>query len=230
MLAGRYTLFEQQESRTVMAEAQARGVSILAAGPYNSGLLSGTEGPGAFYNYRPAEQETLRKAQRFYDLCAEVAVEVGAAALQFPLAHPAVATVVCGLRSPAEVDSAVIRMGSRIPAELWPALRSAGLLDDGRTDAMTMVDAHQHYWQPGPRRLRLAGAGTLVAATRLPARGTADAAARRRRPVQRAGAGGAERSGNALPVRPGQGRYRRRRRRRLGRHGGRRCPRAYRST
>ena len=128
MLAGRYTLFEQQDSRAVMAEARARGVTILAAGPYNSGLLGGTDGPGQFYNYRPAEQETLLRARRFYEICADVGVDVGAVALQFPLAHPAVASVVCGLRSPAEVDSAVDRMGTHLPVAIWPALREAGLL------------------------------------------------------------------------------------------------------
>jgi D-threo-aldose 1-dehydrogenase len=128
MLAGRYTLFEQQYSKNVMAQAQARGVAILAAGPYNSGLLSGRNGPGNFYNYAPADAAIADRAQRFYDLLGRTHTDVGAAALQFPLAHPAVVSVVCGLRSVAEVDDAHSRMQTVIPSDAWHALRDASLL------------------------------------------------------------------------------------------------------
>jgi D-threo-aldose 1-dehydrogenase len=131
MLAGRYTLFEQQHSEGVMAQAQARGVAILAAGPYNSGLLGGANGPGNFYNYAPAEAAIVERAQRFYEILARSHTEVGAAALQFPLAHPAVLSVVCGLRSVAEVDSATARMQATVPADAWRALREEGLLRSG---------------------------------------------------------------------------------------------------
>jgi D-threo-aldose 1-dehydrogenase len=134
MLAGRYTLFEQQHSEKVMAQAQARGVAILAAGPYNSGLLGGMKSPGSFYNYAPADTAIVDRAQRFYDILGRTQTEVGAAALQFPLAHPAVVSVVCGLRSVAEVDSASARMQVVIPTEAWHALRDAGLL---RSDVPT---------------------------------------------------------------------------------------------
>ncbi|OOG41621.1 oxidoreductase [Rhodanobacter sp. C05] len=131
MLAGRYTLFEQQHSEGVMAQAQARGVAILAAGPYNSGLLGGTNGPGNFYNYALADDATLERAQRYYEILARTHTEVGAAALQFPLAHPAVASVVCGLRTVSEVDSASARMQAIVPPEAWRALREAGLILSG---------------------------------------------------------------------------------------------------
>jgi D-threo-aldose 1-dehydrogenase len=130
MLAGRYTLFEQADSMAVMAQAQARGVAILAAGPYNSGLLGGSDRPGTFYNYEPAGEATLQKAQRFYDVLHSAHTDVGAAALQFPLAHPAVASVVCGLRSVDEVDIASERLQAHIPADAWRALRDAGLLEN----------------------------------------------------------------------------------------------------
>jgi D-threo-aldose 1-dehydrogenase len=130
MLAGRYTLFEQQQSEAVMAQALSRGVAVLAAGPYNSGLLGGTQGPGRFYNYEPANPETVARAQRFYDVLSLTHTDVGAAALQFPLAHPAVASVVCGLRSIEEVDQAAARIQMPIPAEAWHALRDAGLLQE----------------------------------------------------------------------------------------------------
>lgn len=128
MLAGRYTLFEQQHSVDVMTQAQARGVAILAAGPYNSGLLSGIDGPGSFYNYAAADDAIIERARRFYETLALTHTDVGAAALQFPLAHPAVISVVCGLRSVAEVDSASTRMHAVVPAEAWKALHEAGLI------------------------------------------------------------------------------------------------------
>lgn len=131
MLAGRYTLFEQQHSQGVMAQAQTHGVAVLAAGPYNSGLLGAAQGPGKFYNYAPADEAVIARAQHFYDVLARTHTDVGAAALQFPLAHPAVASVVCGLRSIVEVDQAAARMQATIPADAWRALRDAGLLQEG---------------------------------------------------------------------------------------------------
>jgi len=129
MLAGRYTLFEQRDSAQLMTQAVQRNVAVMAAGPYNSGLLGADDAPGATYNYAPADAATRARAQRYYDLCERFGVTVGTAALQFPLAHPAVATVVCGLRSSAEVDSAVQRMHTPLPPTLWNELRNAGLLD-----------------------------------------------------------------------------------------------------
>lgn len=134
MLAGRYTLFEQQGSARLMALALQQDVAIMVAGPYNSGLLGADDAPGATYNYAPADAATRERAQRFYDICGAHDASVGAAALKFPLAHPAVATVVCGLRSPAEVDSAVQRLQAPLPPALWDELRAAGLLE---ADAIT---------------------------------------------------------------------------------------------
>lgn len=130
MLAGRYTLFEQQHSREVMAQAHMHDITVLAAAPYNSGLLGSEAGPGRFYNYRPAGEATRARAQQFYDILARTHTDVGAAALQFPLAHPAVASVVCGLRSVMEVDQAVARIQARVPSDAWRTLREAKLLQD----------------------------------------------------------------------------------------------------
>jgi D-threo-aldose 1-dehydrogenase len=131
MLAGRYTLFEQARSQSVMAKAQADGVAVLIAGPYNSGLLGADSGPGDTYDYAPASPAIKARAQQFYDACARTGASVGAAALQFPLAHPAVAKVVCGLRSATEVDSAIERIRATVPAATWAALVEQGLLDAG---------------------------------------------------------------------------------------------------
>ncbi|SOD53988.1 L-fucose dehydrogenase [Pseudoxanthomonas wuyuanensis] len=130
MLAGRYTLLEQHASRRIMQGAQARNIGVLVAGPYNSGLMSDARAPGSTYNYAPAEPEVLQRAQRIYAICAEHGVDVGAAALQFPLAHPAVVSVVAGMRSAEEAISASLRYRAEVPAELWQQLRAEGLLQD----------------------------------------------------------------------------------------------------
>jgi len=128
LLAGRYTLLEQNAASAspaggVLAEARRRGVGILIGGPFNSGLLAGEHAPGATYNYRPADIDTLRRAERIYGICGEAGVDVGAAAVQFPLAHPAVVSVIAGMRSPAEVASAAARMSATLPSSLWVKLR-----------------------------------------------------------------------------------------------------------
>ena len=128
LLAGRFTLFEQAQSRRVMAMAYANGVAVMAGAPYNSGLLGASDGPGATYNYEPASDAIRARAQRYYDIGRAEHVDVGAAALQFPLTHPAVATVVCGLRSPEEVHAATRRMATPLPATLWTRLRDEGLV------------------------------------------------------------------------------------------------------
>lgn len=129
MLAGRYTLLEQHAGLAALHEAQRRNVSILVAGPYSSGLMSDARAPGSTYNYAPVDARTLQRAERIYTVCAAHGVDVGAAALQFPLAHPAVATVVAGMRSPTEAQSAAQRMRAALPTALWQDLHAAGLLE-----------------------------------------------------------------------------------------------------
>lgn len=128
MLAGRYTLFEQVAALDMLAEAQRRGVRVIAAGPYNSGLLGDPRGPGDTYDYAAAGVGALIRAREIYAVCADAGVDVGAAALQFPLAHPAVAAVVAGMRSVLEVEIAVTRSLQRVPARVWPRLRAAGII------------------------------------------------------------------------------------------------------
>jgi D-threo-aldose 1-dehydrogenase len=129
MLAGRYTLFEQSAALPVLDEAHHRGVKVVIAGPYNSGLLGDPHGPGKTYDYAPANADTLRRAQDIYAICNGEGVDVGAAALQFPLAHPAVCAVVAGLRNVMEVESAIARSSQRLPTRIWPRLRGAGIID-----------------------------------------------------------------------------------------------------
>lgn len=129
MLAGRYTLFEQAAALPMLDEARRRGVRVVVAGPYNSGLLGDPHGPGKTYDYMPADAGTLERARKIYAICGEEGVDVGAAAMQFPLAHPAVCAVVAGMRNVMEVESAIARSSQRLPARIWPRLRGAGIID-----------------------------------------------------------------------------------------------------
>lgn len=133
LLAGRYTLLEQDSLDDLMPLAVERGISIIAGGVYNSGLLV-DPGPGAQYNYAPASDAVRARAQAIADVCTRFDVPLRAAAIQFPLAHPAVATVVIGARSPREVDDNFENIQRDIPADLWRVLKDEGLL---RPDAPT---------------------------------------------------------------------------------------------
>ncbi|GAB7039979.1 MULTISPECIES: aldo/keto reductase [Catenuloplanes] len=127
MVAGRYTLLDQSALGDLLPLAARRGISVLAAAPYNSGLLADPR-PGSRFDYAPARREQLERALRIKDVCRGYGVPLRAVALQFAFGHPAVAAVVCGSRTPAEVDDNVDLTALPIPAELWTALRSERLL------------------------------------------------------------------------------------------------------
>ena len=129
MLAGRYTLFEQTAALPMLDEAHRRGVKVIIAAPYNSGLLGDPHGPGKTYDYAPAGADALKRAHEIYAICHEEGVDVGAAALQFPLAHPVVCAVVAGMRNVMEVESTIARSGQRLPARVWRRLQAAGIID-----------------------------------------------------------------------------------------------------
>lgn len=133
LLAGRYTLFEQHSLDDLMPAAVERNISIIAGGVYNSGLLANPR-PGTYYDYAPAGEAVVRQAQRLEATCREFDVPLRAAAIQFPLAHPAVATVAVGARTPDEVEDNVRMLRIDIPAELWTALKDQDLV---RPDAPT---------------------------------------------------------------------------------------------
>ncbi|MFB9239463.1 aldo/keto reductase [Plantactinospora siamensis] len=127
LLAGRYTLLDQSGLADLLPAALDRGVSVVIGGAFNSGLLADPR-PGASYDYRPAPVDTLNRALRIRSVCAAHGVPLRAVAARFPLGHPAVASVLLGLRSPAEVADAVGNLGRDIPAGLWADLRAEGLL------------------------------------------------------------------------------------------------------
>ncbi|HEX7114153.1 MAG TPA: aldo/keto reductase [Steroidobacter sp.] len=128
LLAGRYTLLEHECLDGLLREATRRSVAVLAAAPFNSGLLGDPHQAGRTYNYRSVDPETLARAERLYAAATAESVDLGAAALQFPFAHPAVVSVVAGLRSVAEVRLAAVRMRATIPPTLWRRLRIEGLI------------------------------------------------------------------------------------------------------
>jgi D-threo-aldose 1-dehydrogenase len=129
LLAGRYTLLEQPALVRLMPLCGERGVSVIVGGPFNSGILAGgTESQHAHYNYQDAPGSVVGRVQRISEICRAFSTPVGAAALQFVLAHPQVAAVIPGCSSVEEVRRTSAWMAQRIPIELWDALRAAGLL------------------------------------------------------------------------------------------------------
>ena len=121
LLAGRYTLLDRTGAHDLLPLCEERGIAIIAGGVFNSGILA-NPGPGATFDYRAAPADLVRQAERLRLTCARHGVELKAAALQFPLRHPTVASVLTGCRSVAEVEENVGMFQVPIPDALWPEL------------------------------------------------------------------------------------------------------------
>jgi len=132
LLAGRYTLLEQPALARLLPLCVERRVSILCGGPFNSGILAaGSRAASrAHYNYAAPPADVVTRVRALEDLCAEYAVPLQAAALQFPLGHPAIASVVAGCVTEAEALNCARMFAQPIPAEYWRALRERGLVDE----------------------------------------------------------------------------------------------------
>ncbi|GAB2881642.1 aldo/keto reductase [Streptomyces mayteni] len=130
MLSGQYTLMTQVGLDELLPACVERGVSVLAASVFNSGLTA-TARPtaDAHFDYAPAPEPVLRRAHAIADVCAAHGVSLPEAALAFPLRHPAVAGVVVGMRSPEEVRGNVAAFEAEVPERMWADLKDAGLLD-----------------------------------------------------------------------------------------------------
>jgi D-threo-aldose 1-dehydrogenase len=129
MLAGRYTLLDQAALVELLPRCVERGVSLVAAGVFNSGLLAlDRPAAGATYDYAPAPEETLLRANRIADVCERHGVSLPQAAAQFPLNHPAVATVCLGARTAAEVERNAGLFARPVPVDCWQELVAEGLL------------------------------------------------------------------------------------------------------
>ncbi|MFF2493981.1 aldo/keto reductase [Agromyces sp. NPDC058064] len=129
MIAGRYTLLEQSALEDLLPLCEERGVGVVAAAPFNSGLLASSDPrAGAHYDYAAAPKPVIDRARRLATTCRTYGVELPAAAIHYPLRHPAVRTVVVGSARATAVRENVDRAAEEIPEELWSALRSDGLI------------------------------------------------------------------------------------------------------
>jgi D-threo-aldose 1-dehydrogenase len=121
LTAGRYTLLDQSAADELLPLCAARGVSVIAAGVFNSGVLADPR-PGATYDYGPADDRLIERARAIEKVCERHGVPLRAAAIQFPLTHPAVSCVLVGARSPEEVEDAAAMAALEIPSRLWADL------------------------------------------------------------------------------------------------------------
>lgn len=128
LLAGRYSLLEQPALAAFMPLALEKGIGLMLGGVFNSGILATGPVPGARYNYNPAPPEILARVAAIEAVCARHGVPLRRAALQFPLGHPAVASLVMGAVSPAEVADQIAELAQPVPAALWAELKAEGLL------------------------------------------------------------------------------------------------------
>ena len=126
LLAGRYSLIDREGAAELLPLCESSGVSVIAAGIFNSGLLTDPK-IGASFNYAPVPPGVLAVAQRAEAVCAEHGVALKAAALQFPLRHRSVACVLVGARSAVEVTENAALLDVSIPDELWTALEDVRL-------------------------------------------------------------------------------------------------------
>ena len=131
LLAGRYTLIDHTGLRELLPICERKGISVIIGGPYNSGILATGARPGATYNYVEASPAVLERVAAIEAVCARHGVPLQAAALQFPMAHPAVAAIIPGARSVAEVEQNCRLFTLPIPNHFWEELRRLDLLPPG---------------------------------------------------------------------------------------------------
>ena len=128
LLAGRYSLLEQPALASFMPLALEKGIGLMLGGVFNSGILATGPVPGARYNYNPAPPEILARVAAHEAVCTRHGVPLRRAALQFPLGHAAVASLVMGAVAPAEVADQIAELSQPVPAALWAELKADGLL------------------------------------------------------------------------------------------------------
>lgn len=128
LVAMPYTLLDQGSLHRGMADCLKRGISVIIGAPYASGILATGAGDGASYGYAAAPPEVQEKARRLQRIAAAHGIPLQAAALQFPLAHPAVVAIIPGAARPAEVTQNAAFLATPIPAAFWDDLKAQGLL------------------------------------------------------------------------------------------------------
>jgi D-threo-aldose 1-dehydrogenase len=134
LLAGRYTLLEQEALERFLPRCEREGVSVIVGGAFNSGILATGARPGARYNYAPAPPDVLARVDRIAAVCARHGVRLPAAALAFPLTHPAVACVIPGMAAISELETNLELLAETVPPDLYRDLKREGLM---RRDAPT---------------------------------------------------------------------------------------------
>lgn len=136
LLAGRYTLLEQEAQDTFLPMCEARGAAVVVGGGFNSGILATGAREGAKYNYAPAPAEIMDRVAKIEAVCADHQVPLPAAALQFVVAHPAIPSFIAGTRTIAQLEQNLNWFRHEIPADFWAELKHEGLL---RIDAPVPV-------------------------------------------------------------------------------------------
>jgi D-threo-aldose 1-dehydrogenase len=129
LLAGRYTLLDQDSLARLLPLCERRSISLVIGGPYNSGILATGAVPGATYDYHPAPPDRLQRVQGIEAVCDRHGVSLQAAALQFPLHHPVVASIIPGARSIEEVEANLAFLQEPIPADFWAELKAERLIN-----------------------------------------------------------------------------------------------------
>jgi D-threo-aldose 1-dehydrogenase len=129
LLAGRYTLLEQEPLNKFLPLCEKKKISVIIGGPYNSGILATGAVEGAYYNYQPAPPRMLARVRQIEEVCARHGVALQAAALQFPFGHPAVTSIIPGARSVAELRVNIAYFQQPIPTDFWAELKQLGLIE-----------------------------------------------------------------------------------------------------
>jgi len=130
LLAGRYTLLEQESLQTFLPLCQKRGIGLFMGGPYNTGILATGAVSGAMYNYAPAKPAILERVRKIEAVCQRHKVTLASAALQFPLAHPAICSVIPGAKTAVEVKRNIATIEAPIPKDFWSELKWEKLIAD----------------------------------------------------------------------------------------------------
>jgi D-threo-aldose 1-dehydrogenase len=128
LLAGQHSLLRQEAQREFLPFCAEQGIGIIVGGPYNSGVLASGAIEGALFDYAPAKPETLERVRGIERICAQFGVALPAAALAFTLRDRAVATVIPGVATVAELAATAESAATPVPEGLWQALAASGLL------------------------------------------------------------------------------------------------------
>jgi len=129
VVAGAYTLLETRALRRLLPFCEKRNIGAIGATPYAGGWLVAPDAPDAAYMYAPPSPEIVERAQRMNAICEKNGVALAAAAIQFPLAHPAFAAVIPGAKAPEEAAQNRVHMDTKVPEAVWQSFKDEGLLD-----------------------------------------------------------------------------------------------------